>query len=211
MCATSVLADGGGAKCRLSPPSFSGCCTYFVNPRRLTLRSSGQPPGYRCLPLNSNVRPKSQMPLPFAKSQRSSALPPRCCFSNIQIAALLKRRSCSNSSRGSGRPPTSPFSPRHGRKRGCALPLLDPSSENPRNSWLLRPRSQRSRLRLTRMQTQVQVSMRQAPAVLLRRCSPVTVASVAATCSSGPAPRPNQSIEGTAYGLRPPAAPHIQR
>jgi hypothetical protein len=56
MCATSVLADGGGAKCRLSPPSFSGCCTYFVNPRRLTLPSSGQPPEYRRLPLNSNVR-----------------------------------------------------------------------------------------------------------------------------------------------------------
>ena len=33
MCAASVLADGGGAKCRLSPPSFPGCCTYFVNPR----------------------------------------------------------------------------------------------------------------------------------------------------------------------------------
>jgi hypothetical protein len=29
---------------------------YTPVPRRLTLRSSGQPPGYRCLPLNSNVR-----------------------------------------------------------------------------------------------------------------------------------------------------------
>jgi hypothetical protein len=160
----------------------------------------------------SHVRPKSQMPLPFAKSQRRSALPPTCRFSNIKIAALLKRRSWSNSSRGgSGRPPTSPFSPSHGRKRGCALPFLDASSENPGNSWLLRPRVQRSRLRLTRMQTQAQVSMRQGRAVLLQRCSPVTVASVAATGGSVPAPRPNWSIEGTASGLRPPAAPHIQR
>jgi hypothetical protein len=98
------------------------------------------------------------MPLPLAQSQRSSAVPPMCCLSSIQIAALLKRRSCSNSIReGRVGVPASLFSPRHGRKRGCALFFPDASSENPGNSRLLRPRAERSRLRLTRIQTQVQV------------------------------------------------------
>jgi hypothetical protein len=151
------------------------------------------------------------MPLPFAKSQRSSALLPMCCFANIQMAALLKRRSCSNSSRG-GRVDVLRSSSRLGSdergvvpfpcstRRARILAILGCSVHGP----------QQSRLRLTRIQTQVQVSMRQGQAVLLRGCSPVTVASVAASGGSAPAPWPNQSIEGTAYGLRPPAAPHIQ-
>ena len=70
---------------------------HTPTPRRLTLRSSGQPPGYRCLPLNSNVRALSNMSETISVLARLVPLPPSARAARPAAAsarsALLDRKS----------------------------------------------------------------------------------------------------------------------
>ena len=79
-----------------------GCCTYYVNPRGLTLPSRGQLPGYALqLPLMSNVRPhmgtdkrtclakaKALIQLADAESLRYAALELRMCMEYLTYQKL---------------------------------------------------------------------------------------------------------------------------
>ena len=64
----------------LHPPSQLGGVLALEPTRRLTLRSSGQPPGYRRLPLNSNVRP-----LKKGAAMSSSGKPPTDPFEEFDL------------------------------------------------------------------------------------------------------------------------------
>jgi hypothetical protein len=56
-------------------PAGRNASVSSVGQCRLTLRSSGQPPGYRVLPLTSNVRAHEHPTRPTAHWQRRSVLP----------------------------------------------------------------------------------------------------------------------------------------